>query len=62
MFLLKSFLLKSKAHFATHISCSKEYFDKPAPAHNNALTICGFNENIEFTLTPHQEGPVTEKS
>ena len=44
------------------MSCSKEYFDKAAPAHNNALTICGFNENIEFTLTPHQEGPVSEKS
>ena len=43
------------------MSCSKEYFDKAAPAHNNALTICGLNENIEFTLTHHQEGPVTEK-
>ena len=34
------------------ISCNKEYFDKAAPAYNNALKISGFNENIEFTSTP----------
>ena len=33
------------------ISCKKEYFDKAAPAYNNALKISGFNENIEFTST-----------
>ena len=36
----------------TDISCNKEYFDKAAPAYNNALKISGFNENIEFTSTP----------
>ena len=46
----------------SNISCSKEYFDKAAPAYNNALKISGFNENIEFTSTPHQEETVTEKS
>ena len=28
------------------ISCNKEYFDKAAPAYNNALKISGFNKNI----------------
>ena len=34
------------------ISCNKEYFDKAAPAYNNALKLSGFNETIEFTSTP----------
>ena len=34
------------------ISCNKEYFDKAAPAYNNALKFSGFNENIQFTSTP----------
>ena len=34
------------------ISYNKEYFDKAAPAYNNALKISGFNETIEFTSTP----------
>ena len=37
------------------ISCNKEYFDKAAPAYNNALKTSGFNENIEFTSTPLQK-------
>ena len=43
------------------ISCKKEYFDKAAPAYNNALKLSGFNKNIQFRSTPHQEGIVTEK-
>ena len=34
------------------ISCTKECFNKAAPAYNNALKFSGFNENIQFTLTP----------
>ena len=34
------------------ISCNKEYFDKVAPAYNNALTFSGFNENIQLKSTP----------
>ena len=34
------------------ISCNKEYFDKAAPACNNALKFSGFNENIQFMSTP----------
>ena len=34
------------------MSYNKEYFDKAAPAYNNALKISGFNETIEFTSTP----------
>ena len=34
------------------ISRNKEYFDKAAPAYNNALKISGFNESIEFKSTP----------
>ena len=34
------------------ISCNKEYLDNAAHAYNNALKSSGFNENIEFTLTP----------
>ena len=33
------------------ISCNKEYFNKAAPAYNNALKTSGFNENSEFTST-----------
>ena len=36
------------------ISCTKECFNKAAPAYNNALKFSGFNENIQFTLTPPQ--------
>ena len=43
------------------LSCNKEYFDKAAPAYNNALKFSSFNENIQFTSTPHQEGIVIEK-
>ena len=43
------------------ISCNKEYFDKAAPAYNNALKFSSFNENIQFKSTPHQEGIVIEK-
>ena len=39
------------------ISCSKENFDKAAPAYNNALEISGFNENISFLLTPTKKEP-----
>ena len=38
------------------ISCNKEYFDKAAPAYNNALKIIGLNENIEFTPTSPSRG------
>ena len=34
------------------ISSNKGYFDKAAPAYNNALKISGFKENVEFTSTP----------
>ena len=34
------------------ISCNKEWFNKAAPAYNNALKISGFNETIELTSTP----------
>ena len=34
------------------LSCNKEYFDKAAPAYNNALKFSSFNENIQFTSTP----------
>ena len=34
------------------ISCTKECFNKAAPAYNNALKFSGFNENIQFMSTP----------
>ena len=34
------------------MSYNKEYFDKAAPAYNNALKISGFNETIEFMPIP----------
>ena len=39
------------------ISCTKECFNKAAPAYNNALKFSGFNENIQFMSTPRPRPP-----
>ena len=39
---------KNVFHLILIIKLSKEYFDKAAPAYNNALKTSGFNENIQF--------------
>ena len=43
------------------ISCTKECFNKAAPAYNNALKFSGFNENIQFMSTPPPPPPPPQR-